>query len=134
MNLEIYRTIPRADLACALRDSWSAETSNHDGWQPSDGPLGQCVPTALAVQAIRGGGIQRVIPNGHTESHYRNTDPAEDFTAGQYPAYVLFAPAPKSPDGDETQRLLQSPYNRSRFKILQTALVAELGRRNPCSE
>ncbi|MDB5181051.1 MAG: hypothetical protein JWO54_814 [Candidatus Saccharibacteria bacterium] len=82
-------------LSNALRNSWSAETSNSDKWNKDNPPMGQCAVTACVVQDYLGGEIINVLASdkfGNGVSHYLNVINGEtvDLTRSQFSNDVAF--------------------------------------------
>ena len=68
-----------------VRNAWTADTTAFSGWSGTLPEKGQCAVTALLVQTMYGGFLNRAIVNG--ESHYQNTLPngvEVDLTRSQF--------------------------------------------------
>lgn len=74
------------EVAQRIRTGWIADTSAYEGWSKEGVPAesGQCAITALLVQEIYGGVLNRALVNG--ESHYWNeiNGEAVDLTRAQF--------------------------------------------------
>lgn len=71
--------------AVKIRQCWSADTSMSDDWSIDVPENGQCAVTAMLVQELYGGVLNRAVVNG--ESHYWNTIASGDevdFTRAQF--------------------------------------------------
>ncbi len=80
-----------SELYEAIRNSWSKDTSyTPQEWSMNNNARGQCVVTALVIQDLGGGSLQKSLvtfEDGTNEKHYFNilSDGTEiDLTASQY--------------------------------------------------
>jgi antitoxin VapB len=74
----------------SIKDAWTRETSHWpDRWSKENPAVGQCAVTALAVQSLLGGVIERLLLDDG-DTHYRNVIGGQvvDLTASQWPGGV----------------------------------------------
>jgi hypothetical protein len=122
------------EVTSAIENSWSVYTAfDRDQWSPDNPARGQCVVSALIIQDLFGGRLQKtqVTFNGHIESHYRNVLPDGtiiDTTRSQYPASQEIK-ATEITLGDYTnlrQKLFAEANTESRYKLLRTTVLMKL--------
>lgn len=122
------------EVISAIENSWSAYTAfDHDQWSPDNPARGQCVVSALIIQDLFGGTLQKtkVTLNGHEESHYRNILPDGtiiDTTRSQYPT-SLEIKTTEINLGDHVnlrQKLFAEANTESRYKLLRTTVLMKL--------
>lgn len=98
--MRISREPSLEQVICALRQSWSNETTFcHSEWSRQNPARGQCVVSCLVLQDYFGGELRRyqVIGDGIEERHYRNELEGGvliDTTASQYDTSVQMTDLP----------------------------------------
>lgn len=103
--------------------AWGPDTAHkYNQWTPENPSRGQCLPTALCVQDLRGGFILTVKVGN--ERHYWNVDgrgETIDLTLAQYPheKYYRFVEArPFATRVDRHRLLSRNADVRSRYGLL----------------
>lgn len=122
------------EVTSAIENSWSAYTAfDRDQWTPDNPARGQCVVSALIIQDLFGGRLQKtkVTFNGQEESHYRNVLPDGmiiDATRSQYPKSQEILPTEINLGNYSTLRhkLFASANTESRYKLLRTTVLMKL--------
>lgn len=102
-------------LQAALSKSWTQQTSkNPVEWSTKNPARGQCAVSALIVQELLGGELQKVdtIFNSKQEGHFRNVinGAVIDTTRSQYP---------------ESQQFVESEINLHSFATAREKLLAD---------
>jgi hypothetical protein len=118
----------------ALQRSWSAYTAfSAEEWSPQNPARGQCVVTALVIQDIFGGELQKLKTRfkDKSESHYRNILPDDttvDATRSQYPPEQLFTVSTINFNGYPSlrEKLFSEANTESRYKLLRTHVLKAL--------
>lgn len=127
-------TFSKEQVQQALEKSWTKLTSrNPDEWSPENPARGQCAVSALIVQDILGGELQKVETNfnGKIEGHFRNISSAGnviDTTRSQYPKEQEFEPRDINLRGYSTARekLLADDDTRKRYETLKARMLKQL--------
>lgn len=109
---------------------WSDRTSVNSAWSPENPALGQCAVTALLIQDLFGGELERVVVKNdpHGGSHYFNSVEGiyVDVTASQFTEGA-------DQDGPIEQRsreyVLSSTTTRERYRRLLVATNDVIARR-----
>lgn len=120
-------------LATAIEASWSAETSYcPDEWSRHNPARGQCVVTALLVQDLFAGDLQKYKTsfNNKSETHYSNLIDGEEFdlTRSQYPRYQDLRPVYIDEANQESLRakLLTGGNTQARYELLRRQVIKQL--------
>lgn len=121
-------------LEQAFIESWNEDTCvDSSVWSPDNPSRGQCVPTALIVQDVFGGELEklRVSYDGVEESHYRNILPdgsVRDYTRKQYPTLQVFRPTTVVLHKFHTirEKRLSDDDTRKRYELLKKRVDAFL--------
>lgn len=113
--------VPEAYLVAesAIRAAWDETTSADEGWTAEVPELGQCAVTALIVQDLFGGELQRTVANG--VSHYYNSIAGVDvdLTRAQFEEPLLM----EEPLVRERAYVLSFPATAARYDRLLDRLV-----------
>lgn len=115
----IVPAVTEAD-AMKMRQCWSADTSMSDEWSAEVPEKGQCAVTAMLVQDLYGGVLNRAVVNG--ESHYWNTIASGeevDFTRAQFEVPVVI----EEQTVRERSYLEGSERTMERYRSLKEAFV-----------
>lgn len=121
-------------VIAAIEQSWSRYTAfDTDEWTEDNPARGQCVVSALVIQDLLGGELQKTKVNygGTIESHYRNILPDGrmiDATRSQYPIDQTFEVTPIDIKGASSLRakLFAEANTEKRYKLLRTNVLVRL--------
>jgi hypothetical protein len=111
-------------LVPLIRAAWSADTSaNPEEWSKDNPALGQCAVTALYVQEVFGGTLQRVAVFGGGSHYYNRIDGYGDvdLTRQQFPDAQQFGP----PEERTRAYVLSFPVTMIRYRLLRSRLHRE---------
>lgn len=109
-----------AALSQALRASWNADTSAYPRWSPHTPSLGQCAVTALIVQDVLGGDLERVTVAGQSHYYNRLPDGTEiDLTRDQFAEW-----SPSAPETRTREYVLSYEPTAARYQILRDRVAA----------
>jgi len=117
------------ELYAALILSWDEETATNGDWDMTVLDLNQCAVTALVVQDILGGTLQRTfMTNG--DSHYWNKLPdgmEVDLTRGQF-EYLREFPIREEVQSRPREYVLSFPDTVRRYELLRSRVRRMLPR------
>ncbi len=123
-----------SQLEVALQKSWCDETRSPMVSNSANPARGQCVPTALVVQDLLGGDLDKLetIFDGRRETHYRNLlldKRVIDFTRSQYPPEQVLAVSNPKLGGYHSLRdkLIADNETKRRFLLLKELVYKQLG-------
>lgn len=108
-----------------IRDAWCRETSaDPANWRPDNPAWGQCAVTALVVQDLAGGSLERVevdVPcDTKAVSHYRNVVNGSpiDLTFGQFSNCGTYLQV-LNPQARDRGYVLSFPATAERYRLLK---------------